>query len=90
VSSRIDFDPHSVFGRKIAELMASLVEVRNKSANIKAVLDSMALGGSYGQVETEVGGMAAGGGEALYNILTGINQKLASNTLDDIWKLYRG
>lgn len=92
MSTRIDFDIHSVFGRKIADLASVLADAKNKSANLKASFDSMAAGTtpSFGQIETEIGGMTTGSGETLYNILTSINTKLSSNTFDDIWKLYRG
>ena len=90
MSTRIEIDQHSVFGRKITDLMSVLVDTKNKSANLKAALDAMAAGGTFTQVEAEVGGMTPGTGEALYNLLTDINQKLASNTLDGVWRLYRG
>lgn len=87
MSTRIDYDKHSVFGRKIADLMQTLVAAKNQSANLKATLDAMAAGGSFAQIETEVGGMTPGSGEVLYNVLTGMNTKLSSNTFDDLWKL---
>lgn len=90
MSTRIEFDIHTPFGRAIAELTRTLVSARNQSTNLKASIDSMANGGSFAQVEAEIGGMAAGTGEALYNLLTDINQKLVSNTLDGIYRLHQG
>lgn len=90
MSTRIAYDEKTAFGEQIAELMMTLARAKNEAANLKAALDAMAAGGSFGQIEAEVGGMVAASGEALYNIVTGVNQKLSSNTFDDIWKLYRG
>lgn len=90
MSTRIDYDKHSIFGRKIAELMQTLVQAKNQSANLKATLDAMAAGSTFSQIETEVGGMTPGTGEVLYNVLTGMNTKLSSNTFDDLWKLVQG
>ncbi|MBK8508970.1 MAG: hypothetical protein IPL51_10065 [Candidatus Competibacteraceae bacterium] len=90
MSARIAYNETTAFGQQIAELMSALADAKNRALNLKASLDAMALGGTFAQIETEVGGMAAGTGETLYNILAGINQKLSSNTFDDVWKLYRG
>lgn len=92
MSTRIAYDEKTAFGQQTAELMQTLATAKNQSANIKAALDSMAVGTppTFAQIETEIGGMAAGSGEALYNLLTDINQKLQSNTFDGIWRLYRG
>lgn len=92
MSSRIDYDPLSPFGRRLADLAATLVEAKNKAANLKASLDSMAAGTTptFSRIEVEVGDMAAGTGEALYNLVTDFNQKLSGNIFDGVWKLYRG
>lgn len=90
MSTRIAFDQHTPFGRQIIEIMRGLVAVKNQSANLKASLDAMAAGGTFAQIEAEIGEMAPGTGEALYNLMTDINQKLQSNTLDGLWRLYRG
>lgn len=91
MSTRLDIDLHTPFGRRIADLASGIVDAKNKSANLKASLDAMAAGTppTFAQIETEIG-MAAGTGESLYNLLTDINQKLQSNTFDGIWRLYRG
>lgn len=90
MSTRIDYDETTAFGQQIAEFMATLADAKNRSANLKAAFDAMAAGGSFAQIEAEVGGMKPGAGETLYNIATGINAKLSGNTFDDIWRLYRG
>lgn len=90
MSTRIAYDEKTAFGEQVAELMMTLARAKNEAANLKAALDAMAAGGSFGQIEAEVGGMAAASGEPLYNIVTGIHQKLSGNVFDDIWKLYRG
>jgi len=90
MSTRIAYDDTTAYGQMIAEFMETLVTAKNRAANLKAAIDSMASGGTFNRIEAEVGGMAAGTGETLYNILTGMNQKLSGNTFDDLWKLYRG
>jgi len=92
VSNRIDYDPLSPFGRRLADLAATLVDAKNKAANLKAALDSMAAGTTptFNRIEVEVGDMAPGTGETLYNIVTDFNQKLSGNIFDGVWKLYRG
>ncbi|HAO33196.1 MAG TPA: hypothetical protein DCQ84_09605 [Candidatus Competibacteraceae bacterium] len=76
----------------MADLAATLVDAKNKAANLKAALDSMAAGTTptFNRIEVEVGDMAAGTGETLYNIVTDFNQKLSGNIFDGVWKLYRG
>ena len=45
---------------------------------------------TFSRIEAEVGDMAAGTGETLYNLVTDFNQKLSGNIFDGVWKLYRG
>ena len=89
MSTRIAYDDKTAFGQLIAEFAQSLVTAKNQAANLKAAVDSMAVGGTFAQIEAEVG-LAPGTGETLYNIVIDIHQKLSSNTLDGIWRLYRG
>ena len=90
MSTRIAYNETTAYGQMIAELMETLVTAKNRAVNLKAAIDSMASGGTFAQIESEVGGMAAASGETLYNILKKKKKKLSGNTFDDIWKLYRG
>ena len=92
MSNRIDYDPLSPFGRRLEDLAATLVEAKNKAANLKASIDAMASGTTptFSRIEAEVGDMAAGTGETLYNLVTDFNQKLSGNIFDGVWRLFRG
>lgn len=90
MSTRIPYDTASATGQLLAELMNETASVRAKAQRLKDMFESMADGADYTQIETEVGGMTVGDGQATYNIVVGMTGELTTNNLAATSRLDNG
>lgn len=90
MSTRLKYSQQTAFGQQVAEYIDELLAIRNKGRRIKAAFDSMAQGGSFTQIEAEVGGMTAGEGQTLYNLVIGAANLLEKPALDELARLDQG
>ena len=70
MSTRINYTGSTAFGKMLAEFVSQVKAAQAKGQRLKDAMDSMSSGGSYGQIESEVG-VPAGQGQPTYNLVTG-------------------
>lgn len=91
MSTRIAYNPATAFGQMAAEFVDGLLGAKETGRRLVAAMNSMTDNGTatWDQVETELG-VAAGQGQAFYNIVVQASQKLNVAAFDDLTKIDQG
>ena len=92
MSTRIPVNTSTAWGAALAEAVDGVIEVKAKVDRLKAVFDSMAQGGTFIQVDTEVNGGTpdATRGELIYNLLAGAKSALDGAAIGELTRLDQG
>lgn len=90
MSTRILYDAKSAAGQQVAEFIDAVMVAREKGRRLKAQLDSMVNGDTFGQVETEIGGMAPGDGQPLWAIISTAAGQIDSAQVAELARLDQG
>lgn len=90
MSIRVPYSASTAFGQQVAEYVDSVIKTRDQGRRLRAAFDAMASGGSYDQIETEIGGMTAGDGQTLYNLLVGTVAALEAAGFNELSRLDQG
>lgn len=90
MSTRIQYSPDTAIGQQIAEFVDAFVTAKQRGDRLMGILDSVSNGGSWAELEAEVGGMNAGEGQALYNLINAAHGLVNVAGFDQIYKVDQG
>ena len=90
MSTRIQYSPDSSLGQMVAEFTDALVTAKQLGDRLTGILDSVSAGGSWTEIEAEVGGMQVGEGQQLYNLVTAAHGLIDVPGFVQIYKIDQG
>jgi hypothetical protein len=87
MTTRIAYGTTTQTGQNVADFVAEVSMVLSKGRRLKAKLDSMSWGNDWTAVESEVGGMTAGTGQALWTLIATAMQQIDSPQVAELARL---
>jgi hypothetical protein len=90
MSTRIGYNTStSVLGSTLQTTISQLLHLKGQLGLLKDAMDSMASGGTYSVIESELG-VDAGQGQTMYNLVAGAVTSLGGANFTELIRIFKG